>query len=239
VCYRAPSWSTNRCAVVCAMLRCTHAWSCSELQRPSMPGEHSRPEKDSMAPQTLEPWRWPLGGTSGFGGPGWPTESSASPTGHNWLPLLTGASRCDAGPPVQALATFPAAKPGAGPHRDGRTPSAPAATKPPRGGAASRHPGGWRARRTRARSAPGCGPSANRPAHRRRRVARPLCARRGVCSAWGAAAVGAHREGGSRSDPGRAAQKPMASRRGRKYCGPNVRTAPRWAHEAPGGRATP
>ena len=37
VCYRAPSWITNTCFVVCAMLSGKNAWDLAALPRPALP----------------------------------------------------------------------------------------------------------------------------------------------------------------------------------------------------------
>ena len=137
--------------------------------------------------------------------------------------------------PAQALTPFDRAQhrgplgvaPGVAPRGGAPTPSAPAATQSPRCAVTSAHPGGgWRARRTRARSASGCGQRSTRRSHRPPPAVQPQAAPPHVSLAEGAAVVGARREGGSSHSPGRAAARPAARHRDRRSGGPSARPAP-------------
>jgi hypothetical protein len=88
-----------------------------------------------------------------------PTWSAQSPTGHSWPPPHTGSGPDDAWRGAASVAMPLSARPGGGPRQDDPTPRALSAPQTPRCAATYTHHGGWRARRTRASSGPGGGPS--------------------------------------------------------------------------------
>ena len=211
-----------------------NAWARAEGQRPAMPGDNSRPEPSSRALNTLKPCRVPLVVTAG----GWPRGAQVSrnePHGatlaasaHRRSPCRRLAARQRGGQSSWSQACRRAAAP---------TPRGPLGTQSPPGAAPSTHTDGWRARRPRARAAPGGGPPATRPSHSPRRAALRPAAPPNVAAGWGATAGGERRRDRRPRCPGRAAARPAARHRATLDGGPSARTTPQRARGGPAGRS--
>ena len=196
-----------------ARMVCKHAWELSAVTRPARPAEHRRPEPYAMAPKTLYPLgcHWLCPRAAGHVVPTW---SAQSPTGHSWPPPHTGSGPDDAWRGAASVARPLSARPGGGPRQDDPTPRALAAPQTPRGAATYTHHGGWRARRTRASSGPGGGPSPHRPSHNRPPAGRLQCARPVGSCAWGSVWEAVHRHGDRPRCPSHAAGSLGAPERG-------------------------